>query len=174
MHRRNFLVAPIALASLWGCASSTPQTTSNAGLTTASIPLSLSRVRAGSRGLFCYIDRLVPGDVTVKVDIWLRLDIDQLPPGGILIRPSIKVFEDAPSGRRPLLNSDDLEGKSGPNSNEVHIVGTTSGVSHDDVFRPMWLDFGISRAVYFNPAEQSGATVSTVPGKESYVIVTTR
>jgi hypothetical protein len=174
MHRRHFFLAPIALASLWGCASSPSQSTTNSGLTAARIPLSFSRIAAGSRGLFRDIDRLVPGDVTVRVDVWLRLDIDPPPAGGILIRPSIKIFEDSYSGRRPLLNSDELEGKSGPNSNEVHIVGTVSGVSHDDVFRPMWLDFGISRAVYFNPAEQSGATVSTVAGKDSFAIVTTR
>ncbi len=35
------------------------------------------------------------------------------------------------------------------------------------------LEFSIKQATYFNPAEQSGATVSTVQGKDSFLIVTT-
>jgi hypothetical protein len=174
MHRRNFILTPIALASLWGSAQSTAQTTKkNVVPNSARIPIAFSKRAAGARPLWRDVDRLVAGEMSIQVDLWLRMDVTPPPPGGILIVPSIRIIEDSLSGRRPILNSDEIEGKSGPNSNEVHIVGTATGVSHSDVFRPLGLEFRIHRAVYFNPAEQSGATVSTVPGKDSFIIVTT-
>jgi hypothetical protein len=170
MHRRQFFLMPIALGSLLTSVQSPAQ---DAARKSARIPVTFSKRAAGARPLYLNIDRLAPGDIAVQLDLWLRLDIDPPPVGGIVIRPSIRIFEDSLSGRRPLLNSDDIEGKSGPNSNEVHVTGTASGVNHNDVFRPLTMEFGIKLANYFNPAMQSGATVSTVQGKDSFLIVTT-
>ena len=170
MHRRMFFLTPVALASLWGSAQSTAQSQSNAHASKR-IPLVFSKMGAGSRGLWLDVGNLVPGDVSIQVDLWLRLDVDPPPAGGVLIRPSFRIIEDSFSGRRALLNETQIQGKSPPNSSEVHIVGTSSGFGHDDLFRPLGLEFAIVQAVSFGPAGQSQATVSTVPGKDSYVIV---
>ena len=124
----------------------------------------------GSRALWRSVGNPIAGIVSIQVDLWLRLDIDAAPRGGVLIRSAFQISEGAARGRRLLLR-ENMEGKSPPNTNEVHLVGTVSGVSHDDLFRALGLEFSIVRAAYFNPAEQSGATVSTVRGKDSYVIV---
>ncbi len=113
MHRREFFVTPIALPSLWQCAQSGAQAAASDARKSTRIPMTFSKLGAGARPLFRNIDRLAPGDVSVQLDLWLRLDIDPPPAGGIVIRPNLRIFEDSLSGRRPLLNSDDLEGKSG-------------------------------------------------------------
>jgi hypothetical protein len=170
MHRRKFFLMPVALGSLLTSVRTPAQ---DAARRSARIPVTFSKRAVGARPLYLNIDRLAPGNIAVQVDLWLRLDIDPPPAGGVAIRPSIRIFEDSLSGRRPILNSDDIEGKSAPNSNEVHITGTATGVNHNDVFRPLMLEFGIKLATYFNPAAQSGATVSTVQGKDSVLVVTT-
>ena len=172
MRRRTFFATPIALASLWGSAQSSAHAAA-APQNSERVPLVFSRLRAGSRGVWRNLAQMTPGDVSIQVDLWLRLDIDPPPAGGVMIRPSIRISEDSFRGKVLVLNSDQLQGKSGPNSNEVHIVGSASGVSHDKLFSPLDLDFSIAQALYYNPGEQSGATVSTVQGKDSYIIVTT-
>ena len=101
----------------------------------------------------------------------MRVDVDQPPAGGVLVRPFFRIIEDSRSGRRTILSEAKLQANSAPHSNEVHVTGTSSGVDHSDIFRPLGLEVGIVQ-VSFDPGGASKATVSTVPGKDSYVIVT--
>ncbi len=172
MNRRRFLVAPVALASIWACGSLIPQAAAADAPKTTRIPVSFSKMKAGGRPLWLNVERMDPGDVSIQVDLWLRMDIDPPPAGGILVKPKIRIIEDSLSGRRPILNSIELGGKSAPKSNEIHVVGKSDGLSHGDVFRPLGMEVSIFQAYYYNPGQQTGATVSTIPGKDSFIIVT--
>ena len=174
MHRRNFLFTPLAFASLWGGGSLIRPAAAAEAPKTTRIPISFSKMRVGARPLWLDVDRMDPGDVSIQVDLWLHMDIDPPPAGGILVKPKIRIIEDSPSGRRPILNSIELGGKSAPKSNDIHIVGKSDGLSHDDVFRPLGMEVSIFRAFYFNPGQQPGATVSTIAGKDSFIIVTSK
>lgn len=170
MHRRKFLLTPIALASMLQYAQSAAQSQSRVDASTR-IALTFSKIGAGSRALYRNVGNLVPGTVSIQADLWLRVDIDPPPAGGVLVRPAFRIIEDSFSGRRPLMNETNIQAKSAPGSNEVHLTGTASGVSHDDVMRPLWLEITIVQAAAVGAAAQSKATVSTVAGKDSYVIV---
>ena len=173
MHRRKFFVTPLALTSLCGAVPAVTRAASASAPKSVRVPFSFSKIGANGRPLWRDVDRMEPGDVSIQLDLWLRVDVDPAPPGGVLVRPSVRIIEDSLSGRRPILNSFKLEGKSAPKSNVVHVVGKTDGLAHVDVFRPLGLEIGIHQVYFYNPAEQSGATVSTVPGKDSFIIVTT-
>ena len=172
MHRRKFFLTPLALASIRVGGSLIPQAAAAEAPKTMRIPVSFSKMKAGGRPLWLDVERMDPGDVSIQVDLWLRMDIDPPPAGGILVKPKIRIIEDSMGGRRPILNSIELGGKSAPKSNEIHIVGKSDGLSHDDVFRPLGMEVSIFQAYYFNPGQQTGATVSTIPGKDSFIIVT--
>ena len=173
MDRRKFVLTPIALASLCGAVPAFTRAASAGAPKSVRVPVYFSKIGANGRPLWRDVDRMEPGDISIQLDLWLRVDIDPAPPGGVLVRPSVRIIEDSVSGRRPILNSFKIEGKSGPKTNIVNVVGKTDGLSHDDVFRPLGLEIGIHQVYFYNPAEQSGATVSTVPGKDSFIIVTT-
>lgn len=173
MQRRTFMLAPFALASSGvGCslAHAAPANAPN----TSKVAVAFSKLAVNGRPLWRDLDRMDPGSVSIEVDLWLRMDIDPPPAGGVLIKPKIRVIEDSISGRRPLLNSIELGGKSAPKSNEVHIVGKAEGLSHDDVFRPLGIEIGIFQAFVFNPGQQPGTTVSTIAGKDSIIVVTSK
>jgi hypothetical protein len=172
MQRRNFLAAPLAIATLWGCGALIPRAIAADAPKSARIAVSFSKMRTGGRPLWLDVDRMDPGDVSIQVDLWLRMDMDPPPAGGILVKPKIRIIEDSASGRRPILNSIELGGKSSPKSKEIHIVGTSDGLTHGDVFRPLGMEISIYQAFYFNPGQQAGATVSTIAGKDSFIIVT--
>jgi hypothetical protein len=172
MHRRKFFLAPLVLAPIWNIGSLIPQAAAAEAPKTVRIPVSFSKMRVSGRPLWLDVDRMDPGDVSIQVDLWLRMDIDPPPAGGILVKPKIRIIEDSMSGRRPILNSIELGGKSAPKSNEIHVVGKSDGLSHDDVFRPLGMEVSIFQAFYFNPGQQPGATVSTIAGKDSFIIVT--
>ena len=174
MHRRKFILTPLALASFGAGGSLIRQAAAAEAPKSARIPVSFSKMRVGARPLWLDVDRMDPGDVSIQVDLWLRMDIDPPPAGGILVKPKIRLIEDSMSGRRPILNSIELGGKSAPKSNEIHIVGKSDGLSHDDVFRPLGMEVSIFQAYYFNPGQQAGTTVSTIPGKDSFIIVTSK
>jgi hypothetical protein len=174
MQRRKFLLTPLAVASLWAGESTSAQAAAAGAPNSVRIPVSFSKMSVRARPLWLVVDRLDPGSVSIKVDLWLRMDIDPPPAGGILVKPKIRIIEDSRSGRRPILNSIELGGKSAPGSNEIHIVGKSDGLSHDDVFRPLGMEISIFQAYYFNPGQQTGATVSTIPGKDSFIIVTSK
>ncbi len=161
MHRRNFILTPLALASICGGGSSISQAVAAEAPKTTRIPISFLKMRVGARPLWLDVERMDPGDVSIPP-----------PAGGILVKPKIRIIEDSMGGRRPILNSIELGGKSAPKSNQIHIVGKSDGLSHDDVFRPLGMEVSIFQAYYFNPGQQSGATVSTIPGKDSFIIVT--
>ncbi len=174
MQRRKFFTLPLALAA-FGTGGSTAVRAASAGApTTAKVPLSFPKMGVGGRPLWLDVDRMDPGDVSIQVDLWLQMDVNPPPAGGILIKPKIRVIEDSRSGRRPILNSINLGGKSGPKSNQIHIVGTADGLSHDDVFRPLGLEFSIYQAFYYNPGQQAATAISTVPGKDSFIVVTSK
>ena len=173
MDRRTFVLTPIAFASLYGAVPAFTHAASTGAPNSVRVPISFSKISAGRRPLWRDVDRMEPGDVSIQLDLWLRVDVDPAPPGGVLVRPSVRIIEDSLSGRRPILNSFKIEGKSAPKSNVVHVVGKTDGLAHVDVFRPLGLEIGIHQVYLYNPAEQSGATVSTVPDKDSFIIVTT-
>ena len=173
MHRRNFFVTPLALASLYGGVPAFTHAAAAGAPNSVRVPVSFSKISAGGRPLWRDVDRMEPGEISIQLDLWLRVEVDPAPPGGVLVRPSVRIIEDSRSGRRPILNSFKIEGKSGPKSNVVHVVGKSDGLAHVDVFRPLGLEIGIHQVYFYNPAEQSGATVSTVPDKDSFIIVTT-
>jgi hypothetical protein len=172
MRRRKFILTPLALASIWAGESLIRQAAAADAPKTTRIPVSFSKMSVSARPLWLDVERMDPGDVSIQVDLWLRMDIDPPPAGGILVKPKIRIIEDSMSGRRPILNSIELGGKSAPKSNQIHIVGKSDGLSHDDVFRPLGMEVGIFQAYHYNPGQQSGATVSTIPGKDSFIIVT--
>lgn len=174
MRRRTFLTVPIAFAAFGACGLQVAHAASAGAPTSTRIPISFSKMRVGARPVWLDIDRMDPGDVSIEVDLWLRVDADPPPVGGVLIKPRIRVIEDSRSGRRPILNSIDLGGKSAPKTSEIHITGKSDGLSHDDVFRPLGLEFSIYQAYVYTPAQQAGTTVSTVAGKDSFIIVTSK
>jgi hypothetical protein len=170
MHRRLFLLTPVVLTSALQCTPLTAQ--AQARDSSKRIAVSFSKMRPGSRALSLNVGNLVPGDVSIQVELWLRVEIDPPPAGGVLVRPTFRIMEDSMSGRRPLLNEIKLQASSAPNSNEVHLTGTSSGVNHNDVFRPLWLEVGIAQAGAAGGNGTSNAAVSTIAGKDSYVVVT--
>jgi hypothetical protein len=172
MHRRKFILTPLALASIWGGGSLIRQAAAADAPKSTRIPVLFSKMSVGAGPLWIDVERMDPGDMSIQVDLWLRMDIDPPPAGGILVKPKIRIIEDSMSGRRPILNSIELGGKSAPRSNQIHIVGKSDGLSHDDVFRPLGMEVSIFQAYYYNPGQQGGATVSTIPGKDSFIIVT--
>jgi len=174
MYRRRFFLAPLALASIWNGGSLISRAAAAEAAKTVRIPVSFSKMSMGGRPLWLDVDRMDPGDVSIQVDLWLRMDIDPPPAGGILVKPRIRLIEDSPRGRRPILNSIELGGKSAPKSNQIHIVGKSDGLTHEDVFRPLGMEVSIFRGYYYNPGQQAGATVSTVPDKDSFIIVTSK
>ena len=171
MQRRLFLLTPLALAAAFSTGLPAARA---AAATSTRVPISFSKMGVRGRPLWLDVERMDPGNISIQVDLWLRMDVDPPPAGGILIKPKIRIIEDSRTGRRPLLNSIDLAGKSAPNSNEVHLVGTSDGLSHDDVFRLLGLEFSIYQASIYNPAQKAGTTVSTVPGKDSFIVVTSK
>lgn len=172
MLRRKFLTTPLAIVSLLGCGSVVHRATAADAPNSTRIAVSFSKMRTGGRPLWLDVNRMESGDVSIQVDLWLRMDVDPPPAGGILVKPKIRIIEDSLTGRRPILNSIELGGKSAPKSNEIHIVGKSDGLTHSDVFRPLGMEISIYQALYFNPGQQSGATVSTIAAKDSFVIVT--
>lgn len=174
MRRRTFLTIPVAL-SAFGIGGAAPARAASAGApTTRRIPISFPKMGVAGRPLWLDVDRMDPGDVSIQVDLWLQMDVNPAPAGGILIKPKIRVIEDSRSGRRPILNSVSLGGKSGPKTNQIHIVGSADGLSHDDVFRPLGIEFSIQQAFYYNPGQQAATAISTVSGKDSFIVVTSK
>jgi hypothetical protein len=171
IQRRLFLLTPLALAAAFSTGIPAARA---AAPTSTRIAISFSKMPLRGRPLWLDVDRMDPGDISIQLDLWLRMDVAQPPAGGILIKPKIRIIEDSRTGRRPLLNSFDIGAKSEPNSNEVHVTGSADGFTHDDVFRPLGLEFSIYQAFIYSPAQKAGTTVSTVPGKDSFIVVTSK
>lgn len=170
MKRRRFLLMPLALGPLWGCAQPGLPVTTNENRTAVRVPLEFSQLGIGPNKIWRNLRQLVPGDLTLRADLWLRVDGPPAP-GGVAVTLNLRVTEDYVSGPRSLLESDNLRAQSAANSNEVHVTGTVSGFYHDDLFRPLALEFGIARVDFPGAAARSGVTVSTVPGKDSFIVV---
>ena len=175
MHRRKFLLTSVALASIWEITPAAAQTKSDKPLIPAStrVAVAFSGLSAGPKANAnaLNVGKLSRGLINLEVNMWLRLDVDAPPAGGILIQPTFRVFEGAIGGGIPILTAYQFKGKSAPNVNEVHITGKSGGVNHDDLFRGLELEISMTQAVAIGAGGQTAATVSTVPGKDSYIIV---
>lgn len=171
MQRRTFVLTPLTLLSL-AAGSTLVRGAQAAEPTNRKVSVAFSKMAPKGRPMWRDLDRMEPGDVSIDIDLWLRMDVASPPAGGVLIKPHIRIIEDSLSGRRPILNSINIEGRSAPNTADVHVVGHAEGLSHDDVFRPLGIEIGIFEASILTPDPQPGTTVSTIPDKESVIVVT--
>jgi hypothetical protein len=174
MPRRTFLLTPFALAAAFSARSPAAHAAPAGAPTSTRVAISFPGMGVRGRPLWLDLERMDPGDISIQVNLWLRMDVDPPPAGGILVKPRIRIIQDSRTGRRPLLNSTGIAGKSAPNSNEVHIVGSADGVSHDNVFSLLGLEFSIYQAFMYSPGQKAGAAVSTIPGKDSFIVVTSK
>jgi len=148
----SFFLPPLALASIWASGSLISQAAAAEAPKSVRIPVSFSKMKAGGRPLWLDVERMDPGDVSSRWTcgcVWTSI---RRPRAAILVKPKIRIIEDSMSGRRPILNSIELGGKSAPKSNEIHIVGKSDGLSHDDVFRPLGNGISIYSGVLFTRA----------------------